>query len=191
MLRRFGVMAVALLAGSCASVGDAKTGFDLVYLGRDAIFVENSTLLREGSVVSFRALRVQDSQFKAGEAVFLGGYARTRIDCATHNYRLLTFQSLQPGFVTGPESVIRGDGFVIAGGSPEEAIAKAVCDHKPAYKVQAASMAEADWTPSSARSLQPDRPDARRRRAWPQNGPPRPCEPALPGWSGACAGRRS
>jgi hypothetical protein len=75
--------------------------------------------------------------------VFLGGYARTQINCATRDYRLLSFQSLKPGFVTGPESAIKGDGFVIASGSPEEAIAKAVCDGRPAYRVSAATAAQA------------------------------------------------
>jgi len=135
-------LALLLLAG-CASAGTAKDGFQLVYLGRDAIFVENATIVRQGPVVSFRALRVQDSQFKAGETVFLGGYARTRIDCATRNYQLLSFQSVKPGLIAGPESAIRGEGFVIASGSPEGAIASAVCDGKPAYRVRAKTLAEA------------------------------------------------
>lgn len=137
------IMLAALTLTGCASLNAPKDGFQLVYLGRDAIFVESATLVRQGPVVSFRALRVQDSQFKAEEVAFLGGYARTQINCATRNYRLLTFQSLKPGFVTGPESTIRGEGFIIAGGSAEEAIASAVCDGKPAYRVRAKTAAEA------------------------------------------------
>lgn len=133
----------AVLVTACAAYAPPQPGFDLAYLGRDAIFIDSASVVRDGEAVSFRSLRVQDSQFKAGETIYLGGFARARLDCRTRTYQLVSFQSIKPGFVLGPDSAVRPNPFPIASGSPEAAMAHALCDRKPAYAVHAATADDA------------------------------------------------
>ena len=115
----------------------------LTWLGRDAVFVDMTSIQKTGDDAAFRLLRIVDGEDTIAGERFLGGWQSAKIDCRTRTFRGVSFASLRENGVAGPELPIYTAPYPIAGGSAEAGMEAAVCDGAPPYAERASSVADA------------------------------------------------
>jgi hypothetical protein len=141
MQREHWLLAAALVFATAAHAQGPDLA--LTWLGRDAVFVEMASIRKTGDQATFRALRIVDGEDAINGERFLGGWQAASIDCRARTFRALSFASLRESGVVGPEQVLHGEAYPIAGGSAEAGMESAVCRNAPAYGERASSVDEA------------------------------------------------
>ena len=141
MQRKHWALAVAL---TLAAPAYAQTpDLALTWIGRDAVFVDMTSIQKTGDDAAFRLLRIVDGEDAIAGERFLGGWQSATIDCRTRTFRGVSFASLRENGAAGPEQAINAPPYPIAGGSAEAGMEAAVCNGAPPYAERASSVADA------------------------------------------------
>jgi hypothetical protein len=114
----------------------------LAYVGRDTMFVDAASVVRDGDRRTVRALRIVPAEPIGGEMYF-GGWLRAKVDCRARTFQGLAFRSLRETGVEGPESAIRQDPFPIVKGSMEDGVHAAVCRRRYLTREKLGSVGDA------------------------------------------------
>jgi hypothetical protein len=133
---------VAVLASAAPAYAQAPN-LALTWLGRDAVFVDMTSIRKTGDDAAFRLLRIVDGQDAIAGERFLGGWQTAKIDCKARTFRGISFAALRESGAAGPERTITSPPYPIAGGSAEAGMAAAVCHKTRTYGERATSLAEA------------------------------------------------
>lgn len=136
-------MAFSLWTGSAWAQTPAPLELRLADVGRFAVFVDMGSVQWTGRAAKLRVLQVAEGGFKAGSEEFWGGWRHEVIDCDARTIAHAGFSSIRAGGREGPLTGDQRPAQPLPAGSPDEAVAKVVCDGwRPFAKVPVATSVE-------------------------------------------------
>lgn len=140
---RNALLAFCLWTGPALARAPSPLELRLADVGRFAVFVDLGGVQWTGRVAKLRVLQVAEGGFKAGAEEFWGGWRHEIIDCDARTIAHAGFASIR---ADGREGPLTGDlrpAQPLPVGSPDEAVAKVVCDGwRPFAKVPVATSVE-------------------------------------------------
>lgn len=136
-------MAFSLWTGPAWAQTPAPLELRLADVGRFAVFVDMGSVQWTGRAAKLRVLQVAEGGFKAGSEEFWGGWRHEVIDCDARTIAHAGFSSIRAGGREGPLTGDQRPAQPLPAGSPDEAVAKVVCDGwRPFAKVPVATSVE-------------------------------------------------